>query len=158
MKKLFTVASVVVLALAASGVLLAESDAHMGTWKLNVAKSKFDPGPPSKGETRTYESTGDGYKFSGERVAADGSTHPEGFTVKYGGKDSPITGDAAGADTLNVKLIDANYIDSTSKKDGKVLYTSRVVVSKDGKVMTITSKGTDANGKHFNNVAVYDKQ
>jgi hypothetical protein len=158
MKKLFTVVSVAVLALAASGVVLAESDAHMGTWKLNVAKSKFDPGPPTKSETRTYESTGDGYKFSGERVAADGSTHPEGFTVKYGGKDSPITGDAAGSDTVNVKLIDANHIDSTSKKDGKVLYTSRVAVSKDGKVMTITSKGTDATGKHFNNVAVYDKQ
>jgi hypothetical protein len=158
MKKLFMVVSVAVLALAASGVVLAESDAHMGTWKLNVAKSKFDPGPPSKSETRTYESTGDGYKFSGERVAADGSTHPEGFTVKYGGKDSPITGDAAGSDTVNVKLVDANHIDSTSKKDGKVLYTSTVVVSKDGKVMTITSKGTDASGKHFNNVAVYDKQ
>jgi hypothetical protein len=158
MKKLFTVVSVVVLVLAGAGLVFAQTDAHMGTWKLNGAKSNFAPGPPIKSETRTYEPIGDGYKFSGERVAADGSTHPEGFTVKYGGKDSPITGDAAGADTLNVKLVDANHIDSTSKKDGKVLYTSRVVVSKDGKVMTITSMGTDGNGKHFNNVAVYDKQ
>ena len=158
MKRFFTIFSVVVLVLAAAGLVFAQTDAHMGTWKLNVAKSKFDPGPPAKSETRTYESTGDGYKFSGERVAADGSTHPEGFTVKYGGKDSPITGDAAGSDTVNVKLIDANHIDSTSKKDGKALYTSKVVVSKDGKVMTITSKGTNANGQQFNNVAVYDKQ
>ncbi len=32
------------------------------------------------------------------------------------------------------------------------------VVSKDGKVMTLTSKGTDAKGQQVHNVAVYDKQ
>jgi hypothetical protein len=158
MKKLFTVVSVVVLALAASGVVLAETDAHMGTWKLNIAKSKFAPGQTMKSETRTYESTGDGYKFSGERVDADGSTHPEAFTVKYDGKDYPITGDPTGADTLNVKLIDANHIDATTKKGGKVLYTTTVAVSKDGKVMTITTKGKNANGQSMNNALVYDKQ
>jgi hypothetical protein len=159
MKRLFTVVSVVVLALAAAGVILAQSDAHMGTWKLNAAKSKFDPGPPNKSETRTYESTGDGYKFNGEGVKADGSTQTYSFAVKYDGKDYPVTGqEPAGADTLNVKLVDANHLDSTSKKGGKALYTSRVVVSKDGKVMTLTSKGKTADGQSFNNVLVYDKQ
>jgi len=158
MKKLFTFVGVVVLALAASGVVLAETDAHMGTWKLNIAKSKFDPGPAPKSETRTYEPTADGYKFSGERVDADGSTHPEAFTVKYDGKDYPITGDPSGADTLNVKLIDANHIESTGKKEGKVIGTVKIVVSKDGKVMTMTSKGKNAKGQSINNVLVYDKQ
>jgi hypothetical protein len=158
MKRVFTVISVVVLTLAASSVLLAQKDAHMGTWKLNVAKSTFDPGPPFKSETRTYESTGDGYKFTGTIVAADGSTHTGGFTTTYDGKDHPEMGDTNGADTLAVKLIDANHIDSTSKKDGKVLYTSKVVVSKDGKVMTLTSKGKNASGQSFSNVLVYDKQ
>ncbi len=159
MKRLLTGVSVVVLSLAASGVILAQSDSHMGTWKLNVAKSKFDPGPRSKGEMRNYESTGDGYKFSGERVDADGSTRTYSFTVKYDGKDYPVTRlDPNGADSLNVTLIDANHIDSTSKKDGQVLYTTRVLVSKDGKVMTLTSKGKNANGQSINNVLVYDKQ
>jgi len=158
MKKLFTFVGVVVLALAASGVVLAETDAHMGTWKLNIAKSKFAPGPAPKSETRTYEPTADGYKFSGERVDADGSTHPEAFTVKYDGKDYPITGDPSGADTLNVKLIDANHIESTGKKEGKVIGTVKIVVSKDGKVMTMTSKGKNAKGQSINNVLVYDKQ
>ena len=94
MKTLFAIVSVVVLVFAGSGLVFAQTDAHMGTWKLNVAKSKFAPGQTLKSETRTYESTGDGYKFSGERVDADGSTHPESFTVKYDGKDNPITGDA----------------------------------------------------------------
>jgi hypothetical protein len=158
MKKLVAVVSVVVLALAGSGLAFAQTDAHMGTWKLNVAKSKFAPGQTMKSETRTYEPTGDGYKLSGQRVDADGSTHPESFTVKYDGKDNPFTGDAYGADTLAVKLVDVNHIDATEKKGGKMLYTSKVVVSNDGRVMTITSKGKTESGQPINAVLVYDKQ
>ena len=158
MKKLFTVVSFVVLASAGSGLVFAQTDAHMGTWKLNVAKSKFAPGQTMKSETRTYEPTGDGYKLSGQRVDADGSTHPESFTVKYDGKDNPFTGDAYGADTLAVKLVDVNHIDATEKKGGKMLYTSKVVVSNNGRVMTITSKGKTESGQPINAVLVYDKQ
>ena len=158
MKTLLAVVSVVVLALAGSGLVFAQTDAHMGTWKLNVAKSKFAPGQTLKSETRTYEPTGDGYKFSGQRVDADGSTHPESFTVKYDGKDNPFTGDAYGANTLAVKLVDANHIDATEKKGGKLLYTSKVVVSNDGKVMTITNKGKTESGQPINAILVYDKQ
>src|SRR6267378_4621175 len=147
MKTFFTVVSVVVLALAGPGLLFAQTDAHMGTWKLNVAKSKFAPGQTMKSETRTYEPTGDGYKLSGQRVDADGSTHPESFTVKYDGKDNPFTGDAYGADTLAVKLVDVNHIDATEKKGGKMLYTSKVVVSNAGKVMSITIRGKSGSGQ-----------
>ena len=156
--KLFTVFGVVGLALAGSGLVFAQNDAHMGTWKLNVAKSKFAPDHTLKSETRTYEPTGDGYKLSGQRVDADGSTHPESFTAKYDGKDNPITGDTYGADTLAVKLVDANHIDATEKKGGKMLYTSKVVVSTDGKVMTITTKGKTESGQPINAILVYDKQ
>lgn len=158
MKTLFTVVGVVVLGLGASGLVFAQTDAHMGTWKLNVAKSKFAPGQTLKSETRTYEPTGDGYKFSGQRTDADGSTHPESFTVKYDGKDAPFTGDAYGADTLAVKLIDANHIEATEKKGGRLLYTTKVVVSNDGKVMTITNKGKTESGQPINVALVYDKQ
>jgi hypothetical protein len=158
MKRLAIVFATGVLVWGASGRLLAQSDAHIGTWKLNVAKSKFDPGPASKSETRKYEATDGGYKFSGTTVTADGSTHTSAFTVKYDGKDYPYTADPNGADTLAVKLVDANHLDSTAKKGGKMLYTSKVVVSDGGKVMTISSKGTNGSGKAFNNVLVYDRQ
>ncbi len=158
MKNFFTVVGVVVLVLAGSGLVFAQTDAHMGTWKLNVAKSKFAPGQTINSETRTYEPTGDGYKLSGQRIDADGSTHPQSFTVKYDGKDYPFPEDAYGADTLAVKLVDANHIDATEKKGGKMLYTSKVVVSSDGKVMTKTSKGKSGSGQPINTVLVYDKQ
>lgn len=159
MKRLLTVLEVASLILAASVTTLAQKDAHIGTWKLNVAKSKFNPGPGYRSETRTYTSTADGYKFEGERVNPDGSTQKYGFTVKYDNRDYPVTGtDPGGADTIAVKLVDANHIESTSKKGRDDLYTSNVEASRDGKVMTITTKGKNPNGEPFDNVQVYDRQ
>src|SRR6202007_260641 len=141
--------------LAASVTMLAQvqKDAHIGTWKLNVAKSKFNPGPGYKSETRTYEPTADGYKFQGERLNPDGGTAKYGFTVKYDNKAYPVAGKApGGADAIAIKLVDANNIESTSKQGHEVLYTSKVVVSQDGKVMTITTKGKNPDGEPFDNV------
>jgi hypothetical protein len=161
MKRLLTLLAIISLVLAASATMLAQTqkDSHIGTWKLNVAKSKFNPGPGYKSETRSYEPTADGYKFQGERVNPDGSTQKYGFTVKYDNKDYPVTGkDPGGADSIAVELVDANHIDSTSKKGHEVLYTSKVEVSQDGKVMTITTKGKNPDGEPFENVQVYDRQ
>ena len=161
MKRLLRLSAALSLVLAASAAMLAQTqkDAHIGTWKLNVAKSKFSPGPGYKSETRTYTPTADGYKLEGERVNPDGSTQKYGFTVKYDNKDYPVTGkDPGGADTIAVKLVDASNIESTSKKGRDVLYTSKVVVSQDGKVMTITTNGKNPDGEPFDNIQVYDRQ
>ena len=161
MKRLLRLSTALSLVLAASAAMLAQTqkDAHIGTWKLNVAKSKFNPGPGYKSETRTYTPTADGYKFEGERVNPDGSTQKYGFTVNYDNKDYPVTGkDPGGADTIAVKLVDASNIESTSKKGRDVLYTSKVVVSQDGKVMTITADGKNPDGEPLDNIQVYDRQ
>src|SRR5579864_736714 len=103
MQRLLRLSAVLSLVLATSATMLTQTqkDAHIGTWKLNVAKSKFNPGPGYKSETRTYESTADGYKFQGERANLDGSAQRYGFTVKYDNKDYPVVGkDPGGADTI----------------------------------------------------------
>jgi hypothetical protein len=161
MKRLFTVVSVVVLALATSGLLLAQSNPNVGTWKLNPAKSKSTPaGLAPKSGTRTVEAQGEGVKYSYEGVGGDGSHLAYRFTTNYDGKDSPISGVGApgGADTIAVKRIDTNTYMSTGKKAGKVIGTNRTVISKDGKVATITGKGTDAQGKPTITTTVWEKQ
>jgi hypothetical protein len=140
------------------GIALAQNDAHMGNWKLNVAKSKFEPGPAPQSETRSYEPSVNGYKLTGKRVAADGTTTTESFAAMYDGKDTPLMGDLFGADTLSVKLVDSHHIAAVEKKSGKPLYTTRLVVSQDGKTMTMTIKGKNAKGEPVNTVTVYDRQ
>ena len=134
----------------------AANDALMGTWKLNESKSKLAAGGP-KNNTVTYEAAGDGIKVTIDGTAADGSaTHSE-WTGKFDGKDYPSTGNP-GEDTRSVKQINDRTFHVTSKKDGKLVLTAHVVLSADGKSRTVTVNGTDAQGKKYKSVAVYDKQ
>jgi hypothetical protein len=160
MKRIFMFATVVALSLIASGTLLAQSNPLFGTWKLNLAKSKYVNLNAPKNETRTVEAQGDGAKYTFDGVAADGSRIAYSFTTNYDGEYSAISGVGApnGADSIAAKRVDANTTTATEKKGGKVVATVRVVVSKDGMVTTLVSKGTDAQGQPTSNTSVWDKQ
>jgi hypothetical protein len=133
------------------------NDPRMGTWKLNLAKSKYSPGPAPQGLTLKVEPSGQGEKVTAEFVNADATRTTTRYTANFDGKDHPLTGSAI-ADTVSLKRVDARTTDRTDKKGGKVVQTLRRVVSKDGKTMTVTTKGTNAQGQAVNNVVVFDKQ
>ena len=137
-------------------VLLAADDNRVGTWKYNAAKSKFDPGPAYKSRNVKVEAAGEGIKVAVEGVMADGKADAYSYTVNYDGKDYPITGSAL-ADTIAYKKIDENTIEGTSKKGGQAVVSTTVVVAKDGKTMTVTTKGKSDKGP-FTNVVIYDRQ
>ena len=146
--------------LAALGVvhLAAQTaDPLLGTWELNVAKSKFKSGPAPKSETRTYVVAGNEIKATSKGVDANGKPTTGAWTVNYDGKDRPATGLVSG-DSLSLKRIDAFSAEFTQKQAGKVVATGKRVISKDGKAMTISTKGTTAKGQAYDDVLVFDKR
>jgi len=160
MKRMPMLFTVVVLFLSAAGPLLAQNSAVLGTWKLNVAKSKYVGAEVPKSETRTVVAQGDGAKYTYAGVAADGSPIAFSYATNFDGKTSAISGSGApnGADSLAVKRVDGNTYTATLKKDGKVVQTTKIVISDDGKVTTISGKGTNAQGQPTNTTAVFEKQ
>lgn len=147
----------VILAALSIVLVWAAADPAIGTWKLNVEKSKYSPGPAPKSATVTYEASGEGVTRTGQSVAADGQTTSFSYTAQYDGKDYPVSGNP-NADTIALKRIDPYTSEATLKKGGKVTTTARRVVSKDGKTLTLTLKGTNAQGQAVNNTSVYEKQ
>jgi hypothetical protein len=147
---LFLVLAVAVAAFAA--------DNSLGTWKLNLEKSKYSPGPPTiKSLTSVREASDGGVKVTSTGEQADGTPINSSYTAKYDGKEYPVTG--APWDSIAIKQVNANTLTTTTKKNGGSYHaTARTVISKDGKTMTTTVKGTNAEGKAFNNTLVYDKQ
>lgn len=148
-----------VLVLASS---LFAADPFAGTWKLNVAKSKLGgPGPAPKELTVLIEDQGDRAAVTGKGTASDGSPISNKYTVVRTGGEATYS---EGAPPPGVSLVfakrkaDTNTAVSTTMKDGKVLDTTRGVVSADGKTMRLTVKGTDAQGKPFESVQMFDKQ
>ena len=134
-----------------------QTDPFIGTWKLNPAKSKYSPGPPPKSQTVTYEAVGQGVKVTVKGTDAEGKPIDTQSTATYDGKDYPVTGNP-NWDTVARKRIDAYKMEFTRKKEGKVVSTGTIVVSKDGKTQTITEKGVNAKGEKFSNTGVSDKQ
>ena len=133
-------------------------DNSLGTWKLNVEKSEYTPPPlPVKSLTSTREASDGGVKVTTKGERADGTPVDSSYTAKYDGKDNPVTGGPY--DTIAIKQVDDNTFTLTTRQaTGKYQATGRVVISKDGKTMTSTSKGTNGEGKEFTSKFVWEKQ
>ena len=152
------VASVVACTfLAFAGVALGQSDPAVGTWKLNLTKSKYVPGPLPKSNTVTITAVPNGVHVVAKGEDAAGRPTGIDYTATADGKDMPVKG-APAYDTTAMKRVDANTTEQTRKKEGKVVQTVTRKVSGDGKTMTVTTRGKDEAGRTLNNVAVYDKQ
>ena len=153
-------AAVMWLGLAAVIVVpvLAQADPQVGVWKLNVAKSKYSPGPVPTSATTTIEAAGKGTKVSVDQTMPDGSKRQWSVTADYDGKDMPVVGNNPDADTIARTRVNATTVRTVSKKAGKVTTTQTSAVSADGKTRTVTTKGVNAKGQTVNNVAIYDRQ
>lgn len=142
----------------AMGISAIAADSNIGTWKMNAAKSKFDPGPAPKSQTLKIEAWGaDGVKYTADGMDADGKPSHWEMQAKYDGKFVPFKGNPD-ADMLAYKRIDANTVEATTQLNGKVTGTSRIVVSADGKTRTLTQTGKNAKGQDIHNTIVYEKQ
>lgn len=136
------------------------ADNSLGTWTLNIEKSKFDPPPlPVKSLTVTREASDGGVKVTVTGERADGTAIKGSYTAKYDGTETSVTGEGAPYDTVSVKQVNANTFTAERKKTGgPYSATDRLVISKDGKTMTQTSKGTNTAGKPFTSTFHYEKR
>jgi hypothetical protein len=143
--------------LAASAASAQTTEPVVGTWKLDVAKSTYKPGPALKSSTLTIEPAGKGLKVAVDAVNADGTPLKWGFTTLRDGKEeAPVTGNPM-FDVVTSTRASATAGTNVYKKDGKVVMTTKLAISSDGKTMTLTSTGTDPKGQAIHNVSVYTK-
>jgi hypothetical protein len=146
-----------IMCLAAFTMSAFAADNFTGTWKLNLQKSQYDPGPPLRSLTSHVDIMGDTANFTFDGYDANGKAiSPGEITIKLDGKDYPVEGDPT-RDTIAMKKIDDYTIEETNKKGGKVTTITRTVYAKDGKSRTATTTGTTPDGQKVNNVAVFDR-
>jgi hypothetical protein len=154
MKIRITVVAVALSFLATAACFAA--NAHMGTWKLNEAKSKLQPGM-GKNNTVTYTEQKDKIKVTVDGVDKDGKPTHSVWVGKFDGKAYPVKGNLS-YNSVAYRMVNDRTNDITTMKDGKIVWTGRITVAADGKSRTVTINGTDENGKKFKDKAVYDKE
>jgi len=156
-----SVIAMTVIGLAAGSLAFAQSgDPLIGTWKLNRAKSTFNPGPAPVSRTMKFEPAGDGVKHHIETYVNNGSGTDEGvhitqYTAAFDGKDNAIHGSAL--DTVSLKRLNPRSVERTGRLAGAAIETQTWNVSADGKVLTVTTRGSNDNGD-YSRVEVFEKQ
>ena len=144
----------------AANIGLAQTNPQIGTWKLNIAKSKI-AGPPPRSLILTFSGEGDTLTNTAESIDAQGQASKTLFMHIYDGKPhpTPTTGAAAALyDTSTYTRMNINTINFVRTKDGKTVQTGSIVVSSDGKTYTVTTEGVGLNGQQSNEVLVFDRQ
>ena len=136
---------------------LAQGQPFAGTWKVDVASSKYEPGAAPRSEILRVEPVGDGLKVSLDGVNQQGPYHSEA-TGKFDGVDVPVVATPArqAAFTYAFSRVDERTWEIVIKVNGRRQLLVRNVVSEDGKTMRGVS--TVANGGHINQVVIYAKQ
>jgi hypothetical protein len=141
---------------ACADIQVRPADPLVGTWILNVARSKFNPGPAPEGITVTYEQTPNGLHVVSV-VTIDGTPTRSEYTAAYDGKDYPIKG-VPQVDTVQVRKIDALTSERIDKRAGKRVQSYTRQVYADGLTLVVTQKGTDATGSTVDNMMLFEKK
>lgn len=128
-------------------------DPLLGTWHLNVSKSKYKPGPSPRSQTRVYEIHRFGIRATVKTVHADGRSTTVQSVYDYDKQEHPVTGSEE-VDTIAVTRINAYAHEATLSHAGHEIGTFRRVISKDGKQMTVTLR---RRAPEADNVEVYEK-
>jgi hypothetical protein len=137
-----------------SPTMCAADNPAIGTWKQNLSKSKYTPGPaPSHPSTLTITEN----DIRVQRMGEDGKLTSYSYQTTYDGKPQKVTGSPYG-DTVMTKRVDSHTSEVSYMRNGKTSRTSTRTVSKDGKTMTITAKGTDQKGQQYSTVTLFEKQ
>jgi hypothetical protein len=134
------------------------ADPFVGTWKLNVAKSRFNPGHAPKRETIIITALDNGLRHLTNGIDEEGKATHFNFTAYFDGKDYSVTGTVPVGLTMALEKIDAYTYEMVGKINGKEIQRRRNVISKDRKTLTRTVTGKNSQGQDINNVLVFDKQ
>lgn len=121
------------------------ADPFLGTWKLNVAKSKFLSEESMQELTIIWAANGDKLRVSGVGASTEGRPLRYSYDPIYDGKDYPPAG-AWNWDAVSNNQIDESTREDRYKKNGKVIRVERRTVSADGKILTYAIEASTAKG------------
>lgn len=134
----------------------AVQDLGQGIWHFVPAASTYQSGPAPKESKRQWIPDGDKVKFIHDGIGADGKPFHTEFTAAYDGQPNPFIGGTL-YDAVALTSRGPSRVDQVFTLKGKVTVKATRTISKDGKRMTIDSRGTKPDGTRFRNLLIYER-
>jgi hypothetical protein len=133
------------------------ADPFVGTWTMNVRKSKYPAGDVPKRMVIRMDAENDGIRYRSETTDVNGRSSTAEYVADYSGREAVVKGGVGLLLPVSLKHVDRYTVEASYSRGFQVVATSRRVVSKDGRVMTITTTSKDKNGKSITNIGVYER-
>jgi len=130
-------------------------DSLAGNWVLNFGKSDFQNVPPPTNKTITIAAVDNGFDQKVRIQNANGAWDELEFTAKYDGKEYLMPTESP-LNAVTLKRVDANTVEQIGIIRKKPAETVTYKVSNGGKMLTITTVGTEDHTNDY--VQVYDKK
>ncbi len=131
-------------------------DSFLGTWTANLSKSRRHANHQFESATLGFEMSGDAVQVTHSGVNAKGD-HESGTTTFHpDGKEYPVA-EAPGVVAV-AEWVGTRILETTAKKDGKIVGHGTYEISDDGQTLTVTVAGVDASGKDFEQIIVWDRE
>ena len=134
-----------------------DHDPFAGTWQLNPQKSRYPGATCPKRMVIVMTCAANGVRYRSETTYADGHSSRSEYNASYDGKEAIVMGSGGLLLPVSLKRLDANTVMATYKRGGQSVATSRRVVSRDGRKMTITTNSPDQSGKNILSIGVYER-
>jgi hypothetical protein len=133
------------------------ADPFVGQWTMNVKKSRYASGTCPKSMMINMDAVDRGIRYYSETIYPDGRAGHSRYSANYNGTQVIVMGDHGMLLPVSLKQLDSNTVVASYTSALQVVATSRRVVSKDGRLMTITTTSRDRSGKSVTTIGVYEK-
>jgi len=157
MKKILFLTVAAVLLGSRAGRAEPAPDPFVGRWTMNVERSTYPPGECPRRMVIEMEPAGHGIHYVSETTYANGRSSRSEYTARYDGRPVVVVGSHGILLPVALERPAPDVVVASYTKAAQVVATSRRVVSKDGRVMTITTTSRGPSGKAVTNVGVYER-
>lgn len=148
----------VVVALLLCASAAAGTDPFFGKWKLDVHRSKYPDGKCPKSMVIEMRPEEHGVWYHSDTVYKNGTEAHAQYAAGYDGKETVVMSTRGLMLPVSLKRINSHVVLASYLRGMQVMATSRRVISKDDKSMTITTTSLDSSGKRVITVGIYTRE
>jgi hypothetical protein len=151
-------AAVAAFALLSARPLPGQTSDWFGTWRLDLPKSVYNPGPaPYRRATMSVQPLDAGrVRFAYDFVYQRGGMQHIEWDGRFDGRDYLVQGTDEYTTYAYRQTGDRTY-EIVAKLDSRVTAVAGVTIAADGRTLTTTTKGRNARGQEIINTTVYQK-
>jgi len=141
-----------------SSAIAETTDPFAGKWKLDVRRSKYPAGTCPTTMVIEMKPLDQGVWYHSDATYKNGGQIHAQYTAGYDGKQVIVTGDRGLLLPVSLKRLDSHIVVASYSRGLQLVATSRRVVSRDGRLMTITTTSLDRSGKMVMTVGLYTRE